>query len=124
MGFFDDDPFEDIVKEFFGKEYNNGENEVISGEHDERTIDFIETDKKVFLIFELPGYRKEDAKVDVSGNEISIAVKRKVSESVADYLAQKLNRGVHLKKPLPKNLMKKKHSWTLKNGILEIQFTK
>ena len=124
MSFFDDDPFEDMMKDFFQRSSRQQSNEVISGEQDERMIDFIETEKKIFLVFELAGYRKEDAKVNVSKNEIEIVVKRKVEESVPDYLAQKLNRGIQLKKPLPKFLNKKRYSWTFKNGVLEIQFIK
>ncbi len=124
MGFFDDDPFEDIVSEFFGQNSSQRNNDVISGEQDERMIDFIETDKKVFLIFELPGYRKEDIKINVEKEKIEVNAKRKVGESAAHYLAQKLHRGVQLIKPLPKSLHKKKHIWTCKNGVLEIQFEK
>jgi HSP20 family molecular chaperone IbpA len=40
------------------------------------------------------------------------------------YLANRLNGGIELKKPLPKNLKKKKFSWDFNNGVLEVTFTK
>ena len=42
MNFFNDDPFEDIVKEFFSPRQRGNTEEVIKGEEEERTIDFIE----------------------------------------------------------------------------------
>ncbi len=125
MSFFDDDPFEDFVNQFFnrGPGYSR-DSGMISGEQDERTIDFIETDKDVFIIFELPGYNKEDVLVDVSKGDIGVVAKKKISESVADYLAHKLSAGVELRKPLPKFLQKKKYELNFKNGILELRFRK
>ncbi|MEN7982472.1 MAG: Hsp20/alpha crystallin family protein [Nanoarchaeota archaeon] len=126
MSFFDDDNgFEDIMNNFFGQNsgYRQRNNEVISGEQDERMIDFIETDKDVFLIFELPGYQKEDVRVEVSKNEIKVVARRKVGESVADYLAHKLSNGIELIKPLPKSLGKKKYELNFSNGVLELRFS-
>ncbi len=131
MGFFDDDnedPFEDIVKQFFGENNinrgNSRKNRIIESEEDERMIDFIEDDKNAYVVFELPGYRKEDVRVIVEDNEIEVIARRKVGESVSDYLANRLNSGIELKKPLPKNLKKKKFSWDLNNGVLEVKFVK
>jgi HSP20 family molecular chaperone IbpA len=125
MGFFDDDSFEDFVDEFFnrgsGHQRDNG---VISGEQDERMIDFIETGDDVFIIFELPGYSKEDVRVNVSKDEIEVVAKKKVGESVADYLVHKLSSGVELRKPLPKSLSKKRYELNFKNGVLELRFRK
>ena len=55
MGFFDDDPFDDIVREFFGGSPVRGRKRqnVIKNEEDDRVIDFIEERDKVYLIFEL-----------------------------------------------------------------------
>lgn len=128
MSFFDDDPFEDIMNNFFGQSSGgytrDRTNEMISGEQDERMIDFIETDKDAFLIFELPGYRKEDVHVDVTKSEIRVIAKRKVGESVANYLSQKLSNGIELTKPLPKSLHKKKYELNFSNGVLELRFGK
>jgi HSP20 family molecular chaperone IbpA len=129
MGFFDDeDPFEDIVKQFFGdssfSRQRTKKNKIIESEEDERMIDFIETNDKAFLIFELPGYRKEDIRIIVESGNIEIIARRKVSEEVPAYLAARLNNGIELKKPLPKNLKNKKYAWTFNNGILEVVFKK
>ena len=129
MSFFDDEDnngFEDIMNNFFGQNVRQKQrnNEVISGEQDERMIDFIETSNEAFLIFELPGYRKEDVLVEVSKNEIKIVARRKVGESVVDYLAQKLSQGIEFVKPLPKSLSKKKYELNFSNGVLELRFSK
>ena len=125
MSFFDDDPFEDFVNQFFNRSSSSqSSNGMISGEQDERTIDFIETDKDVFIIFELPGYNKEDVLVEITKGDIEVIAKKKVGESVADYLSHKLSSGVELRKPLPKFLQKKKYELNFKNGVLELRFKK
>lgn len=128
MSFFDDDDndFEDIMNNFFGQNLRQrqGSNEIIGGEQDERMIDFIETKNEAFLVFELPGYRKEDVKIEISRTEIKITARRKVGESVAEYLAQKLSRGIELIRPLPKSLSKKKYELNFSNGVLELRFRK
>jgi len=122
---FNDDPFEDIVREFFGgKNRENSEKNFLSGEEEERKIDFIETDKKVFLVFELPGYNKEDIKVNISGINLEVSAQKKCSESVAEYMAQKLEQKVKIIKTLPSFLKRKKYSYIIKNGVLEINFIK
>ena len=126
MSFFDDnDPIEEIMNRFFNQDTRYSQNnEVISSEQDERMIDFVETNKEFFLVFELPGYRKEDIKINISKNEIEVIAKRKVEESVPEYLSHKLSRGIQIKKPLLKKLSKKKYDWTFKNGVLEVRFKK
>lgn len=129
MSFFDEEEggsFEDLMNNFFGQSTGARQrnNEVISGEQDERMIDFIETDKEAFLIFELPGYTKDNVRVEVTKNEINIIARRKVGESVPNYLSQKLMNGIELTKPLPKFLSKKKYELNFSNGVLELRFRK
>ncbi len=132
MGFFDEDngdPFDEMIRQFFGDQTKvstrtSRKNKIIEGEEDERMIDFIEDDKNTYVIFDLPGYRKEDVRVLVEGEEIEVIARRKVGESVPNYLANRLNSGIELKKPLPKNLKKKKYFWTFNNGVLEVVFEK
>ena len=126
MNFFNDDPFESIAREFFGqspsRRYEN--NEIIRGEEEERIIDFLETPKKVFLIFEIPGYDKEDVIVNVDKKQIEILVKKKNMENVQTYLSQKLKQGVYFKKLIPQTANSKKFNYTFKNGVLEVVFDK
>lgn len=132
MGFFDensDDPFDEVIRQFFGDQARvstrtSKKNRIIESEEDERMIDFIEYDKDAYVIFDLPGYRKEDVRVLIESDEIEVIARRKTSESVPNYLSNRLNSGIELKKPLPKNLKKKKHSWTFNNGVLEVKFEK
>ena len=124
MNFFDDDPFENIVREFFGQRPGRSQrtNEIISGEEEERVIDFLETPKKVFLIFEIPGYNKEDVSVRVDKGQIEITAKKKNIENVQTYLSKKLRQGVYFKKLIPKTANSSKFNYIFKNGILEVAF--
>ena len=57
MSFFDDqDPFEDILRDFFGRSASPVSNseEIISGEDDERIIDFIEIRENTLIIDTIP----------------------------------------------------------------------
>jgi HSP20 family protein len=129
MGFFDDenDPFEDIVREFFGspgsrKVSRSSGNSMISGEYEERNIDFVETDNYFYVVFELPGYEREDVSVEIKGENLIVNAEKKLSERVADYMAQKLSNGVHIAKPIPKFIKNKKYDTTFSNGVLEVRF--
>lgn len=126
MGFFDEDPFEDIVREFLGgkpsKRYS-GE-EFISGEDEERTIDFVETKNNFFVIFEIPGYDKEDVHLEIKGNKLIVKAKKNYKEGFEHYMSRKLSQGMTITKLLPSFIKPKKYDYTIKNGILEIAFKK
>lgn len=125
MGFFDDDGFDNIVREMFqGRVGNYPDNHFIEGEKEERNMDFIETDENIFLTFELPGYSEKDVSVDVEKNRIKIIAKKKVDESIQSYLSKKLSNGVEIIKTLPKIINPKMPKITFNNGILEVRFLK
>jgi HSP20 family protein len=125
MGLFDDD-FDSIVREFFGEKSPGriAQRKVISGEDEERNLDFIETPENFFVVFEIPGYDKENVQVEIKGSEIIIQANKKCSEKVEDYLAKRLNQGIKIIKMLPKGIKTKKFEHTFKNGVLEIKFRK
>lgn len=127
MNFFnEEDPFEDIFREFFGENarVKKHRDMIIHGEEEDRSVDFIEDDGRVFLIFELPGYSEKDISVQVKGMTLEINASRKNTESVQDYFMQKLNIGVSIKKNLPKFINPQKFKYTVKNGVIEIIFLK
>lgn len=126
MSFFDDDPFDRIVREFFGESpiRERHKEEIIHGEEEDRITDFIEDKEKIYIIFELPGYDEKDVLVKIKGKEMEIIARKKSNEGVQSYLAQKLNQGIFIKKILPKFINSKNFSYKLKNGILEITFNK
>lgn len=128
MSFFDDDPFDSIIDEFFGRRGHGREGRrkeaFIRGEDEERVIDFIEDGDKIYLIFELAGYNEKDVVVVVNGKSIEITAQKKNLDKVRDYLAEKLSKGIHYKRNLPEFVNPKKFSQSLKNGILEIVFEK
>lgn len=129
MGFFDDDPFDDIIREFFGNRTGLGpvrkkREHVIRGEEEDRVIDFLETEDAFYLIFELPGYTEKEVMATVKGRDVEIRAQKKRQEGVQDYLMQKLQHGVLYNKTLPSFMNSKKFSFTMKNGVLEIAFEK
>lgn len=129
MNFFGDDPFDEIVREFFGKDIEkstSGNQEIIKSESDEREIDFIEDEKKVYIVFELPGYNKKDILINIKGKSLEIEVRKKEEnlEGAQEYLIKKLTSKRIIKKTLPNFIKTKKFDYTIKNGILEIVFNK
>ena len=126
MSFFDDDPFESIIDEFFGQ--NRGTNirrrQFISGEEEDREIDYIEDKSNVYLVFELPGYTEKDIMVVVKDNILTVQAKKITPDNIQPYLAKKLNQGVQIRKELPNFINTKKFTQTIKNGVLEIKFKK
>ena len=125
MGLFDEDPFEDLVREFLGdSSYKRQRKKFITGEDEDRIIDFIDDEEYIYLIFELPGFSEKDISVEVRGRELEIYSKKSNSEAVQDYLHQKLTQGVQLKKQIPSFVSPKNFKYTMRNGILEIIFLK
>jgi HSP20 family molecular chaperone IbpA len=120
---FNNDPFESIVREFFGETPKRKyEKRFEQGEEEERVIDFIEGDGKAYFIFELPGYTEDDVFVNVSGKIIEIVAKKKNTAETKEYLSQKLKNGIRYKRTLPDFVNPKKFNYTQKNGILEVLF--
>jgi len=124
MGFFDDDPFDEIMKEFLGgtSSRRNSARNVLSGEREERIIDYVEEEDKVYFVFEILGYEKEDISVEVSGDRLKVRAIKKNAEGVQPYLVSKLDKGVYFEKTIPKGIKHKKFNWTFYNGILEVSF--
>ena len=114
------------MNEIFGGARKRGSNgrTVVQGESDERVIDFVEDGKNIFIVFELPGFRKKDVMVAVKGLELEVHAKRQNPDGVQPYLMQKLGGGVSIKKTLPKFVNSKKFDYTMVNGVLEIKFEK
>ena len=122
MSFFGDEGFDGMVNELFGGRPTTRRKRVITGEQEERVIDFIEQGKEVYFVFEIPGYSFDDVKVEITKNEIFVkAVKEKLAE-VQPYLKEKLIRGVEFKKELPSFVKHKEFQKTFKNGVLEVKF--
>lgn len=129
MSFFDDDPFDEIVREFFSPSISRSKirkSNIIMGEEEDRNIDFIENDDYVYLIFELPGYSERDVDISIINRDLEIKASKKNCEieKVRDYLSQKLCKGEYIRKTLPKFIETKGFKYNVKNGILEIKFIK
>ena len=122
---FGEDPFDRIVREFFGEGRGLRESDDwIRGEEEERNIDIIQTNDYVYAVFELPGYSEKDIDVTIKGNELRISAKASLVESADEYISQKLSNGVVITKFLPKYVEPKGYNSTFRNGVLELCFKK
>ena len=113
--FNNNDPFEDIVKSFFsnsGARTRRQEDSFTQGEEEDRVIDLIESENKVYIIFELPGFSKKDVVIAVKDNKLTVSA-RKSDSSVNS-----------ITKTLPKYVDSRKMDHTFKNGILEVVFSR
>lgn len=130
MAFFGDDPFDEIVREFLGKDLSqrkpsqNGRDTFIQGEKEERDIDYVEDENHVYLIFEIPGFSEQDVSVNIRGKEIEIKTSKPDDAKMQDYLAGKLRKGMQIEKTLPDYVKTKNFDQTIKNGVLELTFKK
>ena len=129
MGFFEDnDSFESIVRDLLGGRTSrigrDNYEEIIESEKEERVIDFIQDENYIYLIFELPGYDEKDISISIKSRELEIIAKKRKMGEVQNYLIQKLNNGLFIKKNLPNFIKTKNFKYTIKNGVLEIIFVK
>lgn len=129
MSFFDDDPFEDIINEFFGRparsnSIRHSQDQFIEGEQEDRNIDFVEDDNTLYLVFELPGYSEKDVVVGISNKQLKITAKKSTPDNVQPYLQPKLSKGISIAKSIPNFVNPNKFTKTMKNGILEIKLPK
>lgn len=125
----DNDPFDEIVREFFGKDVGGsprGRREVVKGESDARQTDFVEDENHAYLVVEVPGYDDKDISVEVTGENLNVNASKKEEdlEGVPEYMSNKLVKGMAISKTLPDNVKAKGFSKTVKNGILEVAFNK
>jgi len=124
---FGEDPFEDIIQEFFGpnaRARTRSSGNVIKSEKEERVIDYIDEEEFVYFVFELPGYSREDVDVEVKGRELRISVLKENPEKAQPYLKAKLQKGIYFSKEIPDKVKPKTFEWHFNNGILEVRFKK
>ncbi len=119
MGFFDDNDFDEIMRQFLE---SSGRSNV--EQEDEYITDVIEDREKVYIIFELPGYSEKDIEVSITKNRLRIIAQKKNFEGAKEYLSKKLSKGIRFEKIIPKVIDTDSMKFTFRNGILEISFHK
>ncbi len=120
---FNNDPFEDMINQFFGNSGRVRRSRVKREVEEEQNTQFIEEEDYVYLIIELPGYSEKDINISIDDDTISISAKAK--QIVAqDYLAQKQKEGITIEQIIPENIKIKNFKKTFRNGILEVTFEK
>lgn len=124
MSFIEDDSFDDIVNQFFGGRNSARRNprKNYSSEVEERSIDFIQTDDNIYLIFELAGFEKDDIDVNIKGKSIEVVAKKIDFEGIKEYLVEKFSRGVSFTREIIDEVNTKDFSYSMNNGVLELKF--
>ena len=100
-----------IINEFGNVPQERGLDFELSGDEREPLVDIIEGDKEVTVIAELPGIEKEDVKLDVSENDMSIKVDTE-------------KRKYHKKLKLPCEVKPGSAKASYKNGVLEVKLAR
>ncbi len=119
---FNNDPFEDMISQFFGQRgvrKSRAKREI----EEEQNTQFIEEEDYVYLIMELPGYSEKDITISLDEDTISVSAKAKQIVS-QEYLAQKQKEGMTIEQIIPENIKIKNFKKTFRNGILEVTFEK
>lgn len=112
MSFFDDnDPFEDIVNQFFGNRNARVRRNYKSKEETDESTYEIEEENYIYLIIELPGLQKEDIKIYVNEEILEIRISK--NKSIEE-----------IQRKIPSNASTRKFNYTYTNGILEVKFNK
>jgi len=90
-------------------------------------VDVINRDKEVLVKAELPGVKKEDIDVQVSGNSVIIraSTKQEKTEEEGDYHRRELSRGEFMRSlTLPAEVDGDKAKASYKDGMLELTLPK
>lgn len=123
---FDNDPFEDIVKQFFGNSATVRRRRSVDRirDEEEQNTQFIEDEEYIYFIMDLPGYAEKDIRISVKENILLVSAKASQKPETQDYLAQKHREGITTQQQIPYNIKNKNFSKTFRNGVLEITFIK
>ena len=126
MSFFDDDdPFEDIVSQFFGNHPGVRKSRVRRvRDEEEQNTQFIEEDNKIYCITELPGYNEKEIQLEIRDNMLIVSARTINNSEKQSYLAQKHKEGITIQQIIPSKIKTKNFTKTFKNGVLEISFDK
>ena len=121
---FSEDPFNSIVKQFFGESgrRTGGQRQRIKDEGFESEI--IDSDGAIYIVVELPGFSEKDISVEIKDKILEIRARKIESNNMIDYLSEKLNKGVVIRKHINSLPKVKNFKFTCRNGILEIKFPK
>lgn len=90
-------------------------------------VDIRDTEDSVYLTFELPGLSKEDIKVSVADNVLTITGERKSESEEKDngYVRREIRSGSFSRSfTLPRTVNNNKVSADYRNGLLEIRLDK
>jgi HSP20 family protein len=91
------------------------------------SVDVIDRDDEVVVRAEVPGFRKDDIEVSVSGNMLTIRgeTRREVTTEKGDFYRSEISRGAFVRSvSLPAEVDESKAQATMKDGLLELVLPK
>lgn len=90
-------------------------------------LDMVDRENEVVIRAELPGIKKEDLHVSVTGNTLTIEGERKMEEEVEEenyYCCERSYGRFYRELALPSNVDREKIASEFKDGVLEIRMPK
>lgn len=125
MDLFDDDNFEDILNQFMGNSARvRKKSRSKIREDEEQNTQFIEEDKYIYCIIELPGYQEEEVNLSIKEDILIISARAINNSNTQDYFSQKHKEGITLQQRIPSDIKTKNLKKTFRNGVLEVTFEK
>lgn len=114
MSFFNEDPFDDLIREFFN---HGGSNRRSSkkyySDYNEASENLVESSKSYYFVMELPSFKNVEIGEKISGDSGKVKILKII-----------LDDDEEISYILPKKVKTKDYTHTFKNGILEVEFQK
>lgn len=127
------DPFREMVtfrdrfNRLFDEALMRPGSDWLAGVLDKPAMNLVETDTTVTVEMHLPGIKREDVELSISGNMLTIKGERRAEEEVKEeqYLRREVHYGSFMRRiPLPDTADAEHVDATFANGVLKITFPK
>lgn len=127
------DPFREIralrdsFNRFFDEMLLRPSSDWLAGFRDQPAMNVYETDKGMTIEVHVPGIKREELDISLSGNTLTIKGERRTSEEVKEehYLRREVHYGSFMRRvTLPDHLDLEKPEATFADGVLKITFPK
>lgn len=127
------DPFREIVslRDSFNRLFDEAlmrpGSDWLAGVLDRPAMNVVETDTTVTVEMHLPGIKREDVELSLSGTTLTIKAERRAEEEVKEehYLRREVHYGSFVRRiPLPESTDVEKAEATFADGVLKVTFPK
>lgn len=117
----------DTVNRVFDEAIMRPGSDWLAGIRDRPAMDVYETDEEVTVEVHLPGIKREELEITLSGQTLTVKGERKAEEEVKDehYIRREVHYGSFLRRvTLPESAELDKPEATMSSGVLKISFPK